>query len=56
MVLGLIGILAVTMLSLNNFSANDEKLSLTKLAQADDAVHANDGPGLRKRNRAEAER
>ena len=38
MVLGLIGILAVTMLSLNNFNANDEKMAMTKLAQADSAI------------------
>ena len=38
MVLGLIGILAVTMLALNNFNTNDERLAMTKLAQADNAL------------------
>jgi len=37
-VLGLIGILAVTMLSLNQFNPNDDKLAMTKLAQTDNAL------------------
>ena len=36
--LGLIGILSVTMLSLNNFSDNSYQLAATKLAQTDSAL------------------
>ena len=40
MTMGIIGLLAVTMLSMNNFADNKQQIAQTKLTQVDSAIRA----------------